>query len=180
MKGGGSFYRIFDLKWNKHIFDYSSPYLSLLYISHPQVQRLHRQLSHIWLENWLEFDMEEELCLVEYPEKIQNLFRPPVNCSVCVNVTQVDRVSDLSPEQFSLDYAYSGRPVVVTDATGNWTATERFSFNFFRGIYSKESPVLVNEEEKCQFFPYRTKFENLGEALQMSAARARDPWYIGW
>jgi len=29
-------------------------------------------------------------------------------------------------------YAYSGRPVIVTDAMSNWTALRSFSFDFFK------------------------------------------------
>ncbi len=79
----------------------------------------------------------------------------------------------------------TGKPVVITDATVNWTANSHFTFNFFKSIYGKESPVLDGLDSNCQFFPYKTDFENLGEVFQMSASRAMlmdgsDPWYIGW
>ncbi|XP_072024428.1 bifunctional arginine demethylase and lysyl-hydroxylase PSR-like [Amphiura filiformis] len=151
----------------------------------PWIQGLHKELTYVWLEDVMQLDIEDEECIVNNLEEIQDMFRPPVNCSVCANVTQVDRVEKLSSDDFVKYYAYSGHPVVITDATVNWTANSHFTFNFFKSIYDKESPVLDGEDENCQFFPYKTKFENLGEVFQMSASRSMltdgsDPWYIGW
>jgi len=113
------------------------------------------------------------------------LFRPPVDCAICRNTTGVDRVSQLSRDVFENRYAYSGRPVIITDAMTNWSAVETFSFEFFRSVYSVDSPVLQSKEHQCQFFPYRSNFHNLSEVFQMSDDRANlrsgsEPWYIGW
>lgn len=75
-------------------------------------------------------------------------------------------------------YAYSGRPVVVVDAAINWTATEVFSFPFFKSLYE-------GVDGNCQFFPYRTEFKSLREVFEMSADRSlleegTEPWYVGW
>ena len=83
----------------------------------------------------------------------------------------------------SLRYAYTGRPVVIEDGQKNWTARTKFSFDFFKGIYSKDSPVLNNFERNCQFFPYKTEFRRLVEVFEMDKERASfkaEPWYIGW
>ncbi|CAL7940419.1 unnamed protein product [Xylocopa violacea] len=75
-------------------------------------------------------------------------------------------------------YAYSGRPVVVTDAMANWTATTKFSFAFFKSLYD-------GEDANCQFFPYKTEFKSLQDVFEMSESRASleegtKPWYVGW
>jgi len=67
----------------------------------------------------------------------------------------------------------------------NWTATDVFSFDFFKNIYPDDSPALDSFDSDCQFFPYKTKFKNLREVLNMSPERARLEngshfWYIGW
>ena len=82
-------------------------------------------------------------------------------------------------------YAYSGVPVVITDGMLNWTATHVFSFDFFKHIYSSDSPALDSFHNNCQFFPYKTEFKNLRQVLNMSSKRANlesgsAPWYIGW
>lgn len=52
------------------------------------------------------------------------VFRPPENCEFCKQVKHMERVRDISVEEFTERYAYSGRPVIVEDATKNWTALE--------------------------------------------------------
>jgi len=125
-----------------------------------------------------------EHCLVAVDSLLITLFRPPVNCRICCGLTQVDRVSRLSREWFKEHYAYSGRPVIVTDAMANWSALETFNFEFFRSIYTHDSPVLALTED-CQFFPYETGFRNLSEVFLMTSERSNlhsgsEPWYIGW
>ena len=43
--------------------------------------------------------------------------------------------------------------------------------------------ALERVQSDCQFFPYKTNFNSLGEVLQMSKEREEGkgkPWYIGW
>ena len=131
----------------------------------------------------LDFDIEKDFCVIPYPEIILDMFRPPVECAICEDVHQVDRVSLLSREEFVRKYAYTSRPVVITDGTKDWTASQHFSFDYFKSIYGPESPVLLSEDQKCQFFPYKTNFKSLQEVFNMSKEDANmkgNPWYIGW
>lgn len=134
-------------------------------------------------QNVMDFDMDKDFCLIPYPEIILDMFRPPVNCTMCQDVHNVDRVSNLSKEEFVRKYAYTSRPVVITDGTKDWTASQHFSFNYFKSIYEPESPVLLSADQKCQFFPYQTNFKSLQEVFNMSEEDANmegKPWYIGW
>ena len=133
----------------------------------------------------LDRDIERETCILEMNELVLDITRPPVNCAMCRGISQVEKVSSISPEEFEAKYAYSGTPVVIVDAMANWTATKYFSFQFFKDIYSDDSPVMNNIEANCQFFPYKTDFGSLGEVFNMSEERAQlkdgaEPWYIGW
>lgn len=92
-------------------------------------------------------------CFLKMPDKLSHAFRKPENCDFCRTVTQIDRVSDLSSELFEEKYAYTGTPVIVTDATGNWTAIDVFSFNYLKSV--QQNVYYGNEESKCQFFPVR-------------------------
>lgn len=130
-------------------------------------------------------DIEHEPCIVNMPEFVNDVFRPPVECSFCENVTEVRTVSNISQAEFEELYAYSGVPVVIADGTQNWTAPDYFSFEFFKELYKEGSQALENQERNCQFFPYKSNFFNLGEVMSMSQKRARmedgsEPWYIGW
>lgn len=134
-------------------------------------------------ENVLYFDLEKDTCLLPTVEPYLDLFRPPVNCSICQHVDTVDVVSDLSKEEFLQKYAYTGRPVLIRNGSKNWSALSHFNFEFFKNIYPKDSPVLQSEDSDCQFFPYRTSFESLGEVFSMPERMAKmegKPWYIGW
>lgn len=98
-------------------------------------------------------------CFLEMPNTLSHAFRKPEICDFCRSVTQIDRVSDLSPEQFEQKYAYSGRPVIVTDATSNWTASDVFNFNYLKSI--QQNVFYGNEGSKCQFFPVRVHLISL-------------------
>ena len=134
---------------------------------------------------WHKLDIEREPCLIEGRDSLVDYTRPPVDCSICIGIKEVDRVSGIKPELFEAKYAYNGHPVVITDATKSWSAIDTFSFDFFKSIYPKDSPALMNIEQNCQFFPYKTSFQTLGEVFNMSSDRAQmkdgsQPWYIGW
>ncbi|KAK2150211.1 hypothetical protein LSH36_418g02081 [Paralvinella palmiformis] len=134
---------------------------------------------------WYRIDIEKEPCLIESGEGLVDYTRPPVDCHICIGIKQVDRVLNIRPEEFEAKYAYSGHPVVITDGTKSWSAIDEFSFEFFKSIYPKDSPALMNIEQTCQFFPYKTSFQTLGEVFNMSSDRAQmkggsQPWYIGW
>lgn len=127
--------------------------------------------------------LAEEVCLVPIPELLQDPFRPPVNCNECVNVTGVHRVTNLSHADFLEKYAFTMQPVLVKDGQDGWTAREQFSFDFFREVYKEGSEALEKVTSDCQFFPYQTEFNNLGEMLNMSRDRVEGkekPWYVGW
>ena len=129
-------------------------------------------------------DLAETECIIENFEFISDMFRPFVDCTVC-NIAGIDRVSNLSQKEFLENYAYSGRPVVITDGAKGWPAGDVFSFEFFKELYGPDSPNLDSSSDRdCQFFPYQTKFESLGEVFNMSDDRQNgvvgEPWYIGW
>ncbi|CAG2053195.1 unnamed protein product [Timema podura] len=90
----------------------------------------------------------------------------------------------LQKEKELLRYAYTGRPVVVMDAMGNWTAQHIFSYQFFKGLYEQKLEQW-SLKLGCQFFPYDTEFTQLREVFNMSEDRSlmldgTKPWYIGW
>ncbi|KAI9551541.1 hypothetical protein GHT06_021874 [Daphnia sinensis] len=124
---------------------------------------------------------DNDQCMLAMPVDTKNVFRPPVDCDFCRDVHQVDIVQHISPEDFESTYAYSVRPVIVKDALANWTAVDVFSYEFFSELYTKESNALASRSHRCQFFPYKTEFRSLEEALTMSEHRkSNQPWYFGW
>lgn len=100
--------------------------------------------AKIWFHN-------EEKCLISIPDALSHAFRPPNDCNFCQNVTQADRVSNILPREFEINYAYTAKPVIVTDATHNWTALDVFDFWYFKDVYN--SVQSQSERMNCQFFP---------------------------
>lgn len=99
---------------------------------------------------------------------------------MCFDVKNVDKVKNISKNQFEL-YASKTKPLVVVDGTKDWSSIETFNFDFFKKLYEDNRET----KDECQFFPYKTEFKSLREALNMSSARSRlepgtESWYIGW
>ncbi|KXJ75213.1 hypothetical protein RP20_CCG012129 [Aedes albopictus] len=116
-------------------------------------------------------------------EDLQKAFRPPESCNFCREVRDVSRLANVDPNEFELNYAYAGGPVIVSDATANWTATEYFDYWFFKDIYATYGKR--KKAARCQFFPYQTGFRNIHEAFDLDPARVNyepgtEPWYFGW
>uniref|UniRef100_A0A1A9WNR4 Uncharacterized protein n=1 Tax=Glossina brevipalpis TaxID=37001 RepID=A0A1A9WNR4_9MUSC len=130
-------------------------------------------------------------CSLLMPQIMRYAFRPPENCEFCKQVKHMERVRGISVEEFTEKYAYTGRPVIVEDATQNWTALEKFNYWYFHDVYyrAKNKEKVID----CQFLPYKTGFRDLYEALDMPSERVefykdqlkgeesqKEPWYFGW
>lgn len=87
------------------------------------------------------------------PDTISRAFRSPEDCTFCRNIDRIERVSNLSPQEFERKYAYNGKPVIVSDATANWTAMNVFNFQYFKDIYKMTQ--YSSRESNCQFFPVK-------------------------
>ena len=128
--------------------------------------------------------VREEPCLLNVNEIFIEVTRKRTNCTLlCEGLTEIPRVSGLSKQDFAANYAYTGRPVVVVDGAKNWSAIDRFNFTFFKELFDKNKDAYRVNEEECQFFPYRTDFFSLEQAMNMSKERSEwkaEPWYFGW
>ena len=129
-------------------------------------------------------EFSKDICLIEVPDNLFDWTRPPVDCSICRGIKQVARVSNLNPNLFEVKYAYTGVPIVVTDGAYNWTAQEHFNIEFFKNLYSADSPVLSSMREgNCQFFTWKGEYNNLSDFFESSGIdvnNTMEPWYIGW
>lgn len=117
------------------------------------------------------------------PSDASKWFREPEICDICEKITAVQKLQNVSALDFYLDYVQPATPVVVSDGAINWPASKSFSFEFFKTLYQEND--YDEESSSCQFFPYKTEFGSLHEALEMEPKRAKlekgeQPWYIGW
>ncbi|CAF0768837.1 unnamed protein product [Didymodactylos carnosus] len=135
-----------------------------------------------------EIDLRHEQCLVPKLEFLLDIVRPASNCDLCRNIQNVDRINNVTREEFEEKYAYTRHPVIITDAMKNWLAVKKFNYNFFKRLYRPDSTALRSVEEVCQFFPYKNKaeFDTLADVFMMDTVRAYmletnyKPWYVGW
>ncbi|XP_061388591.1 bifunctional arginine demethylase and lysyl-hydroxylase psr-1-like [Musca vetustissima] len=140
--------------------------------------------------NYYFTELQSKRCTFQMPNLMRYAFRPPESCTFCENVDQIERVSNITPQEFERKYAYSAKPVIVGDATKNWTALEKFNYWYFHDVYNN-----AQRKEKildCQFLPYKTGFRDIFEALDMPESRVeyfqsndvqgdvQKPWYFGW
>ncbi|XP_072043549.1 bifunctional arginine demethylase and lysyl-hydroxylase JMJD6-like [Amphiura filiformis] len=137
--------------------------------------------------DWEDFmnDVRETPCIIENNFFIMEMARPLAPCAMCKNLTKVPIYYLIDKEEFLNKHAYSGRPAIISGATANWTAMDKFSFHFFRDLYRKYPGSFDKIEDECQFFPYNTDFTSLEEAFNMSDDQAamregEAGWYIGW
>lgn len=143
---------------------------------------------HYTYEKLFSIDIYHEECLAPKLEFLIDIFRPSTSCDICRHIDHIDRISNITREEFEEKYAYTNHPVIITDAMNDWLASEKFSFKFFQRLYRENSSALRAVEEHCQFFPYKNKdeFESLGDVFQMDLERAYminddyRPWYVGW
>ncbi|KAK3090225.1 hypothetical protein FSP39_010199 [Pinctada imbricata] len=139
------------------------------------------------------FELDEELthliresrCIVDNSGFMIEIARPKTNCNMCKNLKSVPIETNITRDIFAEKYAYTAVPVLIKHATLDWTAMGNFSFHFFQDLYKNTKGALDKVEDECQFFPYKTEFDSLGEVFNMSDDRAtfkegEKPWYIGW
>lgn len=182
---------------------YLSFYIASYYSSDAQLKRNFYNRTNTfykWLmANWMDYngfaDSSREECALIMPELFNAALRPFDSCDMCSNLTQIERVRNLSKEDFLRKYAYTGVPVIVTDAIKNWSALRVLNFDFLRNLYldieeKNELDRKHNRKEQddgrlsCQFFGYKTKFQSLTEVFEKIRSDERghwtSPWYVGW
>jgi hypothetical protein len=152
-------------------------------------------MTKFWLDLNGFDDYSKEECTVPMPHLMNAITRPVDDCQMCIGLGEIDRLNHITQDDFVSRYAYSAIPVIIEDATANWTAMNVFSFKFFKDLYTSSNAENKshnglnsnqNIENTCQFFPYKTKFKNLEDVFELDegyltqGSKEFVPWYIGW
>jgi histone arginine demethylase JMJD6 len=66
---------------------------------------------------------------------------------MCHNLTSIDIVATdfINPEIFREKYSYTGRPLIVRNATNQWPAVDTFTFEFFRKLYEDLDRLVYHQ-----------------------------------
>ncbi|KAJ8032491.1 hypothetical protein HOLleu_26032 [Holothuria leucospilota] len=128
------------------------------------------------------FDLvHKQDCLVPSNLLVNEIGRPVSDCSMCYGMESVPVSRNITKETFLKEFAYSGKPVLIKQATSDWLALEAFDFYFFRELYAKYPKSLQHIEKYCNFLRYNTEFVTLADFFKMDDDRvSRLDWYIGW
>ena len=102
-------------------------------------------------ENYMKYDGLKDLtevdCAIPIPDLLYPAVRPIDDCSMCLNVKEIKRVQNISKEEFLNKYAYSGVPVIITDASQNWTAMSEINFKFLKDLYHKVEDMAYRKRQ---------------------------------
>lgn len=131
-------------------------------------------------EELLDFVRSQD-CLVPSNLLVNEVGRPISDCSMCRGLEAVPIETSITKEIFLQNYAYSGRPVLIKQATSDWLALENFDYHFFRQLYQKFPDSAEMVDSQCNFLRYQTEFLTFADFLKMDDDKVkRLDWYVGW
>jgi hypothetical protein len=125
----------------------------------------------------------ESPCLVALGPAGDLIGSPPMDCSMCANLTEVPRLSNVDVSEFVFNYHWKNVPIIVTDATQNWSAMKVISYEYLKGLYSNNPDAVDYDAENGQFFKYSSDLNGLEDLFNLTDERSRmqgKRWYIGW
>ena len=151
-------------------------------------------LLNIYARYGISHQLTEDKCLLMVPQWIHySIHEPAANChSFCQDLKEITKVDKISQKEFLEKFAYSGRPLLIHNATNGWKAFETFSFSFFKQVFQLHAEKLAElmREDKglwqiCPFLGYKTEFQNLADFFNMSQARSQlgpleKSYYVGF
>ena len=61
-----------------------------------------------------------------------------------MQLTPIDRVSDITPEKFRKEYLGPHKPLIISDMSHNWPAFTKWTWNYFKDLVGKEKVGVYN------------------------------------
>lgn len=92
----------------------------------------------------LEHYLQKNRALTEYKERAQQRIVEHVRALGMGRSIPVDRVSNITPEQFRDRYLHKGIPVILEGAAANWRCTREWSFESWKQRFGHETIQLVD------------------------------------
>jgi len=88
---------------------------------------LNKQVYESLVDSLIRLDFAEdsvkyEQCALRVPPFALPLLKPIDDCQMCIDLTEIKRVENISKEEFAEKYAYTGVPVIVTGKSDKFFA----------------------------------------------------------
>ncbi|XP_003382910.1 PREDICTED: uncharacterized protein LOC100641282 [Amphimedon queenslandica] len=134
------------------------------------------------LYSQLQLLIQKDPCLLAQP-MLHDFATKIIDCNSCVNITNAVTINSISVMDFMNNHATSLQPVLMKGAASNWPAMSIFSYEYFKGLYTKNPEAVTHDREEGQFFPYSSGIFTLDEFLSLdneTASFKGKKWYIGW
>jgi len=129
-------------------------------------------------------------CIMETPDTSGygvDFCRTPTDCSFCSDIKEIEtiHVDKINEDMFENRFAYSGRPLVVRNATLDWKAMDQLNYYWLKDAYLSDPEIFDKEWDDCWFNRYKTEeFRNLRSVFKLPDWRIEqdvgEPWYVGW
>lgn len=96
-----------------------------------------------------------------------------------MQLISVDVVKDIQPHEFKTNYYSKGIPLVIKDLAKNWTASEKWTWNYFKEMVGSKKVGIYNNQKSDAFTPVNTAddytyFTDYIDMIQSGPA----PWRI--
>ena len=84
----------------------------------------------------------------------------------------IDKVEDISPEDFKKNYYDKMKPLIITGLAKKWPAYTKWNWDYFKEIVGKEKVALYNNVKSDAYTPINTAddYKTFGEYIDMIKA----------
>ncbi|XP_067036007.1 uncharacterized protein [Acropora muricata] len=101
-------------------------------------------------------------CFIENPYYVQDKLTED-DCNTCKDLQSIQRIFEADQSDIAENNLYTNTPVIVTDATKQWDAVNKFNIDFLAKMY--EDYDLLAENHECQFQSTVPEYENPQDLL---------------
>ncbi|XP_068685909.1 uncharacterized protein [Montipora foliosa] len=150
------------IKWFRGLFYFAlmMGFIALLFVCDPTYRQIciyGKFLAMKALPYWDWTVIYDQDCLIDNPYYVQDGLTED-HCNSCKDLLSIKRISGADQSDIAEDYLFTNTPVIVTDATEQWDAVNKFNIDFLAEMY--QSNELLTETTGCQFQSTSAEHEN--------------------
>ncbi len=86
-----------------------------------------------------------------------------------MQLEQIDKVEDISPEDFKKNYYNTMKPLIITSLAKEWPAYNKWTWDYFKSIVGDKKVGLYNNVKSDAYTPINTAddYKTFGEYVEM-------------